>query len=95
MLKIEVTNDVKRRKTASGEFVDQVAHVHLPGDKYPQKIIVPVPRGAEPYPEGVYTLASESFFLAVEYGQPKLAFRPVLHALVKPATVPASAAKAG
>jgi Helix-destabilising protein. len=93
MLKIEVSTDVKRCKTANGEFVEQVAFVHQPGHRYPLEVVVPVPRGAEPYPEGTYTLSPESFYLDVQYGRPRLAFRPVLVATVaRPAVQPAKAA---
>ena len=97
MLKIEVSNDVKRRKTANGEFVEQTGFVHLPGHRYPAEVMIPVPRGAEPYAEGVYTISPESFYLDVEYRQPKLAFRMVLMQTAKqvqPATA-ASRAAAG
>lgn len=78
MLRIEVTPEVKTKQVKDSTFRNQVCYAALAGSKYPVQIFVSLGRNQEPYPAGTYNLGPDSFRLEVEFGEPRLGFRPVL-----------------
>jgi predicted transcriptional regulator len=68
MLKIEIAStkldEINWSKNGkSGTLHKQEAYVYLPGEKYPAKISVSLPRGVtKPFDPGFYTIAPDSFF---------------------------------
>lgn len=64
MFKIEVTGVNRNVTTKSGQtFVSQEAFAHIPGKKYPERIELLPPKGAQPYAPGAYTFGPESFYV--------------------------------
>lgn len=72
MLKIEVTDEVivkhitaKKGPNAGQSFdiPEQVCFAHVPGEKYPVKVIRGVPRDGQPLQQGTYLLDPSSIFV--------------------------------
>ncbi len=86
MLKIEVVGThVKTVHGKAGgknegktfEIPEVTAYAGLPGERYPAKMVFPVPQGQQPPAPGMYMLAPESFYVD-QFGTLQLRRSPVL-----------------
>jgi hypothetical protein len=63
MIEIEVFPDetqIRIRQAGQRSFHYQQAYLHVPGQRFPRAIQLPMREDAKPYPAGLYTLAAES-----------------------------------
>lgn len=93
-MKISMTNEVESKSgTTNGRnwtMKNQVGYIKFEKEKYPRRVLIPLADNAQPYQEGEYEFATETFQIG-KYDRLELARVPVLVPVQAAATRPAPA----
>lgn len=78
-IKIKVTStDVEKKTGVNGrgpwEIIEQEAFMFKTGDEFPEKIVLALDKGAQPYQPGMYEIDEKSVYVG-QFKQPQLRMR--------------------